>query len=160
MKKAFFTIPALLFTLTLSGCDLFDNADQVAFKHVKNTTWVGEQKTWLPHELYTLEFKDDNVYTLIYHKDAVNTKDVQTPAEDKTLEGKYTFDGKKEYSWTGDWNASHKVIYYIIKIDTHPVYPDGAYITFQLDSNVIYMNRNLPEDKNLGSGQMLVNQNK
>ena len=150
--------PCLMFlTLSLSACDLFDNDAQKGLKHLRNTTYSGEQTTWIPHEQYVISFSNDT-YTLSYHKDAVNTKEVKTPEESQEVEGTFSFEAKKTYSWVGDWNAHQSVTYYIVKISTHPQYENGAYITFQLDSKVIYMNREIPEDKNLGSGQMLVKQ--
>ena len=152
MKKF---ILSLLFTLSLSGCSLFNTDESDALKRVKNNTFSGEQTTWIPHEQYTIAFSD-GTYTMTYHKDAVNTKEVKEASEDKQIEGTYSYYDKRTYSWTGDWNAHHSVTYYVIKLSDHVTYENGAYITFQLDSNVIYMNREIPEDKNLGSGQMLV----
>ena len=127
--------------LLLTACD-FSLATK-AKKRIIGTTWLGEITDYLPHYSYEISFTKDG-YTLKYHKDAVNTVDVDHDAEDITIENTWSYLGSISKTWTGDWNARHSVTYHVVKIEEHPIYHAGAYICYELKSNVAYMEQYQP----------------
>ena len=151
MKFKFLGI--LTLPILLSSCTLTESAK--VKKHLVNTEWKGST-LYDPIETYTLSFKN-TTYSLTYHKDAIHTTDVDEDAVDLTADGKWTYDGSETVKWTGDWNIPQKMTYYVVKLDTHPLWGE-AYFQMELNSNVIYLTNERQTGKNLMVGIKLVKQ--
>ena len=141
MKRIGLVTLGLSLSLALSGC--FFSPEYKAKKHITNTKWSCVDKDYIPYTSYELTI-EKSTYTLKYHADAVRTKDVQQDAVDKTVEGNWTYLKSISKSWVGNWNAHHSVTYHVVRIDNHPTYTDGAYLCFEVDSNVMYVEREEP----------------
>ena len=143
-------------TLILTLCVLFASCSLLGIGNpVDGTVWSGTQDDYIPHETYTVTFSG-NKYTVSYHKDAVNTKEVQQEAEDKSLEGTWEYDSTVKYSWTGDWNFTHKTQYIVLKLSSHPFWESGAYFCFEKDSNCAYLCKEFPDKGDYMKGFKLV----
>ena len=130
-----------LLPFCLASCA--SNAETKAKSHIIDTRWSFTETSYIPHYSYDLSIYKDS-YELVYHKDAIHTSDVNEEAEDKGTNGKWEYLTSISKSWVGDWNARHSVTYHIVKIETNPYDNKSAYLCYELDSNVMYMESEQP----------------
>ena len=150
MKKIALLPLLTLFVISLSACSVFDSQNATNF--VANKKFEGEVTITYPYIYYSIQFAS-NSYHMTYHKDAIKTSDVDRPAEDAEADGTFSFYDKQSYTWKDtEWKMTHHVTYYIVRLSDHAVWDDGAYLTFEINSNVCYMHGTLPEIKYYSTG--------
>ena len=125
----------LLLPLCLAGCAL---EEQKAKNHIIDTKWSSVNTAYIPHCSYELSIYKDS-YELFYHEDAVHTSQTNKEAIDKTSSGKWSYLRSISKTWIGDWNVKRSVTYHVVQIERQPRYDGAAYLCFELDSNVLYM---------------------